>query len=98
MTEKTVGPHQRSLSFSIAEPVVRGRIDIRIELERVAADDRNPAGWIGHIRWRLGESSEDLLQRLCQCVLDLCRPRRVSTDNGWRVESRRKGADGHGRG
>jgi hypothetical protein len=97
MTEKTVRPQQRSLRFSTAEPVSCGRIDIPIELERVAADERNPAGWIGHIRWRLDDSSEDLLERLCQCLLDLCRPQRVSTDHGLAVGSLRKGADGHGR-
>ena len=95
MTEKTVRPPQRSLSFSMAEPVVCGRIDIQIDLERVAADDQNPAGWMGHIRWRLGESSEDLLERLCQCVLEQCLPKRVSIDNG--SESRRKGAGGDAR-
>ena len=97
MTEKTVRPQQRSLRFSIAEPVVCNRIDIQIELERAAADDRNPAGWIGHIQWRLGDSSsEDLVERRCPSLLDLCRPQRVSTDNG-SVGRRRKGADGDGR-
>ena len=42
MTEKTVRPQQRSLRFSTAEPVACGRIDIQMELERVAADERNP--------------------------------------------------------
>ena len=95
MSEKTVRPQQRSLRFSTAESVTCGRIDIQIELERVAADERNPAGWRGHIRWRLGETSEDLLERLCQCVLEQCLPKRVSTDNG--SESRRKGAGGDAR-
>ena len=94
MSEKTVRPQQRSLRFSTAEAVVCGRIDIPIELERVSADERNAAGWIGHIRWRLGDSSEDLFERLCQSLLELCRAPRVSTGNGSGVASRRKGADG----
>ena len=92
MTEKTVRPEQRSLRFSTVERC--GRIDIQIELERVAADERNPAGWMGHIRWHLGDSREDLLERLCQALLQLCRPRRVSTDNGSSGGIRRKGAGG----
>ena len=92
MTEKTVRPQQHSLPFSTMEPC--RRIDIQIELERVAADERNPGGWIGHIRWRLSESREDLMERLCQSLLELCRAPRVSTGNGSGVASRRKGADG----
>ena len=92
MTEKTVRPQQRSLRFSTVEPW--GRIDIQIELECVAADERNPTAWIGHIRWHLGESREDLLERLCQSVLELCRPRCVYSDNGSGGQSRRKGTGG----
>ena len=95
MTEKTVRPQQRSLRFSTVEPC--GRIDIQIELERVAADERNPAGWSGHIRWRLDESGQDLMERLCQSLLQLCRPQRISTDNGPGVGSRRKGTGGDAR-
>ena len=95
MAEKTVRPQQRSLRFSTVEP--GGRIAIQIELERVAADERNPAGWIGHIRWHLGESREDLLERLCQSLLELCRPRRVDTDNGAGIGIRGKGAGGDAR-
>ena len=94
MTEKTVRPQQRSLRFSTVESC--GRIDIQIELQRVAADERNPAAWIGHIRWHLGESREDLLERLCQSLLELCRPARVTSDNSPGVGSRRKGAGGDG--
>jgi hypothetical protein len=97
MSEKTSRPQQRSLRFWIAEPVVCERIDIHIELERAAADERHREGWIGHIRWRLGESSEDLLERLCESLLDLCLPKRVWTDNGSGVKSRRKGAGGDAR-
>jgi len=95
MTEKTVRPQQRSLRFSTVESC--GGIDIQIELECVAADERNPAGWAGHIRWRLNESREDLLERLCQSLLELCRPRRLSTDNGPGGGIRRTGASGDAR-
>ncbi len=95
MTEKTVRPQQRSLRFSTVERC--GRMDIQIELECVAADERNPAGWIGHIRWHLSDSRDDLLERLCQALLELCCPRQVSTDNGSSAGIRRKGAGGDAR-
>jgi hypothetical protein len=97
MSEKKVRPQQQSLRFSIVEPEVCRRIEIQVDLEPVAADERNAAGWIGHIRWRLGESREDLLERLWESLLDLYRPRHVWTDNRMVRPGRRKGTDADAR-
>lgn len=98
MSAKTARPQQQSLRFSILEPVVCQRIEIQVELERVAGDARHPGGWTGHIHWRLGETTEDLLERLRPMLLELCSPQRVLTDNGSARRGRRKGADGDARG
>jgi hypothetical protein len=94
MAEKTVRSQQRSLGFSIADPVVSRRIDIQIEFERVAAEP-NTCDWI--IRWRTSETSAEFVERLCRLLVELCRAQRVWTDNGLSFHSRRKGAGGDGR-
>ncbi len=95
MAEKTVRSHQRSLGFSIADPVVSRRIDIQIEVECVAAEP-NTCDWI--IRCRTSQNSAEFVERLCRPLVELCLPQRVWTDNGLRFfHSRRKGAGGDGR-
>jgi hypothetical protein len=94
MAEKPVQPRQRRFGFSITKPVVSRRIDIQIEVERAA--EPNAGDWI-HIRWRMGETSDELMERFCRWLVGQCVPQPVWTDNGWDAESRRKGASGDGR-
>jgi hypothetical protein len=95
MSEKTSRKPQLYLRFWIAEPEMCGRNVIQVELEAAdACCEWSSAGGGGFIRWREGESSDELLQRLYRSVEELCRPRQVWTDHSAAV-SRRRGV-GHG--
>jgi hypothetical protein len=98
MSEKTPRKAQLYLHCWIAEPEVYGRNVIHVELE--AADAYcawRSAGGSGFIRWREGDSSEELRQRLYRKLGELCRPRQVWTDNSVSAESRRREVSDAGR-
>jgi hypothetical protein len=92
MSEKTRRKPHLYLHFWIAEPEVYGRNVIQVELEAAdACCEWSSAGRSGFIRWREGDSSEELRQRLYRSVGELCRPRQVWTDNSAAAGSRRRG-------
>jgi hypothetical protein len=94
MSEKTSRKPQLYVHFWIAEPEVYGRNVIYVELEAAnACCESSWASGSGFIRWREGDSIEELWQRLYRKLGELCRPRQVWTDHSAAASRRRGGGD-----
>ena len=93
MAEKTIRHQQRSLVFSIADPVVSKRIDIQIDVEPVDGEP-NTCDWV--IRWRTSDSSAKVVERLYEALVELSGPKPIWTDKLWSFKSRPKGSRGDG--
>jgi hypothetical protein len=95
MSEKAPRKSPLNLHFWIAEAEVYGRNGIQVEWAGAnPCCEWSTADGTGFIRWREGDSSEELRQRRYRSVEELCRPRQVRTDHRVAV-SRRRGV-GHG--